>query len=145
MLAAAAARYPANSSSLGDGLNTAAFRFNATTPTELNVYHARFDFNLTDRQTLFARGAYQQDVITQVGQFPDTLSPKLWNHPKGIAVGHTWTVSNNIVNRATWGLTRASFSDGGDSNENLVNFRFIFSPLAFTQDTEPDNPGAQLR
>lgn len=52
VLAAAAARYPANSSSLGDGLNTAAFRFNATTPTELNVYHARFDFNLTDRQTL---------------------------------------------------------------------------------------------
>ena len=140
VLAAAAARYPANSSSLGDGLNTAAFRFNATTPTELNVYHARFDFNLTDRQTLFARGAYQQDVITQVGQFPDTLSPKLWNHPKGIAVGHTWTVSNNIVNRATWGLTRASFSDGGDSNENLVNFRFIFSPLQFTRTLSRTTP-----
>ena len=140
VLAAAAARYPANSSSLGDGLNTAAFRFNATTPTELNVYHARFDFNLTDRQTLFARGAYQQDVITQVGQFPDTLSPKLWNHPKGIAVGHTWTISNSLVNRATWGLTRASFSDGGDSNENLVNFRFIFSPLAFTRTLSRTTP-----
>ncbi len=140
VLAAAAARYPANSSSLGDGLNTAAFRFNANTPTELNVYHARFDFNLTDRQTLFARGAYQQDVITQVGQFPDTLSPKLWNHPKGIAVGHTWTISNSLVNRATWGLTRASFSDGGDSNENLVNFRFIFSPLAFTRTLSRTTP-----
>ncbi|MDQ3474036.1 MAG: carboxypeptidase-like regulatory domain-containing protein [Acidobacteriota bacterium] len=140
VLAAAAARYPANSNSLGDGLNTAAFRFNANTPTELNVYHARFDFNLTDRQTLFARGAYQQDVITQVGQFPDTLSPKLWNHPKGVAVGHTWTVSNNIVNRATWGLTRASFSDGGDSNENLVNFRFIFAPLAFSRTLSRTTP-----
>ncbi len=140
VLAAAAARYPANSNSLGDGLNTAAFRFNANTPTELNVYHARFDFNLTDRQTLFARGAYQQDVITQVGQFPDTLSPKLWNHPKGVAVGHTWTVSNSIVNRATWGLTRASFSDGGDSNENLVNFRFIFAPLAFSRTLSRTTP-----
>lgn len=140
VLAAAAARYPANSSSLGDGLNTAAFRFNANTPTELNVYHARFDFNLTDRQTLFARGAYQQDVITQVGQFPDTLSPKLWNHPKGVAVGHTWTVSNSVVNRATWGLTRASFSDGGDSNENLVNFRFIFAPLAFSRTLSRTTP-----
>ena len=140
VLAAAAARYPANSSSLGDGLNTAAFRFNANTPTELNVYHARFDFNLTDRQTLFARGAYQQDVVTQVGQFPDTLSPRFWNHPKGIAVGHTWSISNSLVNRATWGLTRASFSDGGDSNENLVNFRFIFSPLEFTRTLSRTTP-----
>ncbi len=60
ILAGAAARYPANSSSVGDGLNTAGFRFNATTPSNLNVYHARFDFNLTDRQTLFARGVYQR-------------------------------------------------------------------------------------
>ena len=140
LLAAAAARYPANSSSLGDGLNTAAFRFNAKTPTELNVYHARFDFNLTDRQTLFARGAYQQDVITQVSQFPDTLAPKFWNHPKGIAVGHTWTISNSLVNRATYGLTRASFSDGGDSNENSINFRFIFQPLAFSRTLSRTTP-----
>jgi hypothetical protein len=140
VLAAAAARYPANSNSLGDGLNTAAFRFNARTPTELNVYHARFDFNLTDRQTLFARGAYQQDVITQVGQFPDTLSPKFWNHPKAIAVGHTWTISNSLINRATYGLTRASFSDGGDSGENLVNFRFIFQPLAFSRTLSRTTP-----
>lgn len=140
VLAAAAARYPANSNSLGDGLNTAAFRFNARTPTELNVYHTRFDFNLTDRQTLFARGAYQQDVITQAGQFPDTLSPKFWNHPKAFAVGHTWTISNSLVNRATYGLTRTSFSDGGDSNENLVNFRFIFAPLAFSRTLSRTTP-----
>lgn len=140
LLAAAAARYPSNSNSLGDGLNTAAFRFNARTPTELNVYHTRFDFNLTDRQTLFARGAYQQDLITQVGQFPDTPSPTFWNHPKGIAVGHTWTISNSLVNRATYGLTRASFSDAGDSTENLVNFRFIFSPLAFSRTLSRTTP-----
>ena len=139
-LAAAAARYPANSSSLGDGLNTAAFRFNANTPTELNVYHTRFDFNLTDRQTLFARGAYQSDLITKVGQFPDTLSPKIWNHPKAFAVGHTWTISNNLVNRGTYGLTRASFTDGGDSNENQVIFRFIFSPLLFSRTLSRTTP-----
>ena len=55
-------------------------------------------------------------------------------------MGHTWTASNSLVNRATWGLTRASFSDGGDSNENLINFRFIFSPLAFSRTLSRTTP-----
>ncbi len=140
ILAGAAARYPTNSSSVGDGLNTGGFRFNATTPSNLNVYHARFDFNLTNRQTLFARGVYQNDLITQVREFPDTTAPQLWNHPKGIAIGHTWTVSNNIVNRFTYGLTRASFTDGGDSTQNAISFRFIFSPSGFSRTISRTTP-----
>lgn len=140
ILAAAAQKYHANDNTVGDGLNTAGFRFNATTPTNLNVYHARFDFNLTDRQTLFVRGAYQNDTITQVRQFPDTLAPTFWNHPKAIAMGHTWTASSNFVNRFTYGMTRASFSDGGDSTENSVNFRFIFQPLAFSRTLSRTTP-----
>lgn len=140
VLAAAAARYPANSSSVGDGLNTAGFRFNASTPSELNVYHGRFDFNLTDRQTLFARGVYQDDLITRVKRFPDTPAPQLWNHPKGIAIGHTWTISNNMINRFTYGLTRASFTDGGDSTANNISFRFIFQPLNFSRTISRTTP-----
>src|SRR5215212_5528944 len=37
-LASAAARYPANDDSVGDGLNTSGFRFNAKTPASLNTY-----------------------------------------------------------------------------------------------------------
>ena len=140
VLAAAAQRYRANDTTVGDGLNTSGFRFNATTPTKLNVYHGRFDFNLTDRQTLFVRGAYQSDLITQVRRFPDTLAPTFWNHPKALAVGHTWTASSNFVNRFTYGLTRASFTDGGDSTENSVNFRFIFQPLAFSRTLSRTTP-----
>jgi hypothetical protein len=140
VLASAAQKYHANDSTVGDGLNTAGFRFNATTPTNLNVYHARFDINLTDRQTLFVRGAYQNDTITQVRRFPDTLAPTFWNHPKAIAAGHTWTASSNFVNRFTYGMTRASFSDGGDSTENSFNFRFIFQPLEFTRTLSRTTP-----
>ncbi|HWN12170.1 MAG TPA: TonB-dependent receptor [Pyrinomonadaceae bacterium] len=140
VLNAAALKYRANDNTLGDGLNTGGFRFNATTPTKLNVYHGRFDMNLTDRQTLFVRGAYQNDTIVQVRQFPDTIAPTFWNHPKAIAVGHTWTASNNFVNRFTYGLSRASFTDGGDSTENLVSFRFIFTPVAFTRSLSRTTP-----
>src|SRR4029079_642955 len=52
-LAQAAQRYPVNDSTVGDGLNTAGFRFNARTPTELNTYIGRLDFNLNNSQTLF--------------------------------------------------------------------------------------------
>src|SRR5215212_7330520 len=65
VLAAAAQRYPANDTTVGDGLNTGGFRFNARTPTELNTYIARFDFNLTSSQTLFVRGNYQNDLVTR--------------------------------------------------------------------------------
>ncbi len=153
-LAAAAQRYPANDTTTGDGLNTSGFRFNARTPTELNTYIARFDFNLTDRQTLFLRGNYQNDLVTRsiyfapdcslpndnVQCFPDTPPLTTWNHPKGFAIGHIWTASNSIVNRFNYGLTRASFTENGDSNENRVNFRFIFSPAAYQRTLRRTTP-----
>jgi hypothetical protein len=154
VLAAAAQRYPANDSTVGDGLNTSGFRFNARTPTKLNTYIARFDFNLTNSQTLFVRGNYQNDLITNAVYFspdcstpgdniqclPDTPPLTTWNHPKGIAVGHTWSVTNSMVNRFSYGLTRASFTQNGDSNENRVNFRFIFSPAAFARTLRRTTP-----
>jgi hypothetical protein len=130
-LAAAAAKYHANDTTVGDGLNTGGFRFNASRPSNLNVYHTKFDFNLTDRQTLFAKYVFQDDKVTQVRSFPDSEAPLFWNHPKGIAIGHTWTASSNFVNRFNYGLTRSAFTSGGDSAANSISFRFIFSPSNF--------------
>lgn len=133
VLAAAAARYRANDSTVGDGLNTSGFRFNAPRPSKLNVFHTKVDVNLTNRQTLFARYTYQWDHATQTPRFPDTPAPVFWSHPQGIALGHTWTISNKLVNRFNYGLTRASFTSGGDATTNFVNFRFIFQPFDFTR------------
>ncbi len=121
-------RYPANDTTEGDGVNTGGFRFNSSTPTNLDTYISRLDFNLTNRQTLFVRANYQQDNVTKVRDFPDFRAPGIWNHPKGLAVGHTWTLSNTLLNRFYYGFTRASFTQTGDSDENTVNFRFIFDP-----------------
>lgn len=154
VLASAAQRYRANDTTVGDGLNTSGFRFNARTPTELNTYIGRFDFNLTSRQTLFVRGNYQNDLVTRavyfasdcstpgdnIQCFPDTPPLTTWNHPKGLAVGHIWTLNNSLVNRFNYGLTRASFTQAGDSNESRVNFRFIFSPAGFHRTLERTTP-----
>ena len=97
VLADAARRYPANDTTVGDGLNTGGFRFNAKTPARLNTYITRMDFNLTNRQTLYFRGNYQRDHVTRnvyggpdcgidspadnIQCFPDTPPLTIWNHP----------------------------------------------------------------
>ena len=153
-LAEAAHRYPANDTTVGDGLNTSGFRFNARTPTELNTYIGRFDLNLTNQQTLFVRGNYQNDLVTRavyfnpdcstpgdnIQCFPDTPPLTTWNHPKGLAIGHIWTASNSVVNRLNYGFTRASFTQNGDSNDNRINFRFIFSPNAYARTLRRTTP-----
>jgi hypothetical protein len=125
-------RYVANDTTVGDGINTGGFRFNAPTPTTQDTYVAKLDFNLTDRQTLFVRGNYQEDNIGQVPAFPDSTPPSIWYHPKGYAVGHSWTITNKLVNRFTYGLTRAAFTRQGDQTSNNIQFRFIFNPAVTT-------------
>ncbi len=114
----------------------------------------RFDLNLNDRQTLFVRGNYQQDNVTHsvfgstacgatgdnIQCFPDTPALTLWNHPWGVALGHTWTASNNLVNRFTYGFTRAAFTDQGDSTANSITFRFVFTPVGFRRTLERTTP-----
>ena len=129
LLQDATKKYPANDFlTTGDLTNTAGYRFNASTPTKDNVYIAKFDFNLTDRQTLFVRGTYQNDLVGGAPQFPDMPAPSTWYHPKGIAVGHTWTINNRLVNNARYGLTRLSTSTLGDSSANQISFRNVFGP-----------------
>ncbi len=129
----AAAKYPANDFGIGDGLNSAGFRFNTPLPAQRNSHVGKFDFNLTDKQTAFVRASVIYDLLTQEQQFPDTPAPTIWSHPFGIAAGHTWTINNSMVNNFRYGFTREAFSQQGDSGENSVSFRFIFSPLTFSR------------
>jgi len=133
VLADAARKYPANDFTIGDRLNTAGFRFNAPTPLEYNAHIARFDWNATKdgRHVLFLRGNYQYDVVGGVPQFPDTPAPNFWNHPYGYVAGHTWVINNRLINNFRYGLTREAFTNQGDSTENSISFRFVYSPRRF--------------
>lgn len=135
VFADAARRYPANdfTSGQGDGINTGGFRFNSQTSVKENTHIARFDFNINAKQTLLVRGNYQSDNAIGTSYFPDTLATTLWSHPYGFVVGHNWNISNNKFNNLRYGLTRQSFTSGGDSNENAIIFRFVFQPSSFTR------------
>jgi hypothetical protein len=140
LLADAARRYPANDSTVGDGLNTSGFRFNAAAPTRQNTFIGRFDANLTSSQTLFARLNYQNDVAVGAQWLPDTPPRRLWAQPKGIAVGHSWTINNSLVNNFRYGLTRDAFTTSGDSDQNAVSFRFIYEPFDFSRTESRTTP-----
>lgn len=134
VLAQAAGRYRANDTTVGDGLNTSGFRFNAARPVRNNVLTTRLDAKINDNQNVFAKYQYQYDNGTRTASsFPDTIIPPSWVHPQGLAAGHIWNISSNKVNRFTYGFTRDSFTLGGDSAQNFSSFRFIYQPLNFSR------------
>ena len=132
-MAAAAAAYPANDDGLGDGVNIGSFRFNGSTPLDQNTYTARLDFNLADNHQLFLRGNFQWDRQGFLARYPGAPTRSMWEHPTGIAVGHTWNLRPTLINNFRYGLTRQAFTDLGDSGENLLSFRFIFAPRNFSR------------
>ena len=145
-LAAAAAKYPANDNTVGDGLNTGGFRFNASTPLKYNQHWATLSWNVTKRQQLMFRSILQDDVIGGGGDpsfpqaFPDTPREDLWSHPLLLSIQHTWTISNRFVNDFHYGLSREAFTSQGDSAANAISFRFVFSPLNFDRTNSRTTP-----
>ena len=147
VLGAAASKYVANDDTIGDGVHTAGFRFNAATPVNLNSNFARIDWNITKKMTAFFRintyydlqaaGLDNSDLLPA---FPDTAVPSVWAHPWGVLASHNWTIGTNWVNSFRYGLTRQAFSQQGDSNTNAILFRDVFSPVNYNRATTRTNP-----
>jgi Carboxypeptidase regulatory-like domain len=110
-------RYPrANDLTVGDGINTGGFRFNAPSNFTSNIYTTRLDLNATENQKLFARANIVRrssiDTINTVPQqFPgDPASGLNVVRDYSAVVGHTWTINSSLANQVTVGVTRSSFN-----------------------------------
>ncbi|MEQ1762343.1 MAG: TonB-dependent receptor [Pyrinomonadaceae bacterium] len=141
-LTAAAAAYPANDLTTGDGLNTAGYRFNAPAPVNQNGNTARIDWQMTGdgEHSLSLRGNYQQDVSGGVPAFLNTAPTNTWSHPLGLAATYTWLISSNRTNRFSYGMTRIAFSNQGDSDQNAITFRSVLSPALYSRTFNRVNP-----
>ena len=133
VLAAAATRYPANDFTVGDGLNTAGYRFNARIPAANNTHTARLDWKVTrdEKHSISFRGIFQDDFFDSPQAFPDTSGTRRISRPFGILASHTWLISNSLVNNFRYGFTRQSFRDSGDATTDTITFRGVYSPLNF--------------
>lgn len=145
VLAAAASKYPANDFTVGDGLNTAGYRFNARIPAANNTHTARVDWKVTrnEKHTVAFRLVSQNDFFDSPQRFPDTPTVRRTSDPWGTVASHTWVISNNLINNFRWGFTRQQFSDSGDAQGDTLTFRNTFSPYnfdyPFTRRTDTNN------
>src|SRR5450432_1935422 len=137
-----------NDTTVGDGVNTAGYRFNSSTPLHFNTYIARVDYQVDNagKHHIFARGNLQNDgAVTGVPQFPGqpNSSTQLAN-AKGLAIGYTWVISPTLVNNLRYGLTRQAYTDTGVQTAPYVTPRDIDSIFAQTRNLDAIIPVNQI-
>ena len=129
-----------NDPTVGDGLNTAGYRFKSATPLSYNTYIARIDYqaDAAGKHMLFWRGNLQNDSLVNntssaLPQFPGQPDSSVHlENTKGMAIGYTWIISPTLVNNLRYGLTRQSYDDTGAQNSPIVSMRGLDTPFATT-------------
>jgi hypothetical protein len=117
-----------NSTGSFDSLNILGFRFGGIVNNLYNTVVARADIKLdrSDKHTIFWRGNLMHDTVGLDPQFPGQPSRQtLLNNNKGLSVGYTALITNNLVNTFHYGLTRISEKTSGHQAQDFVDFRFI--------------------
>jgi Carboxypeptidase regulatory-like domain len=117
-------QYPApNTTSVGDGLNFQGFTFPASTPSSLNTYIAKFDFNITQNHHVFVRGGMVGDNSGQGPQFPGApQSVVALNNSKGLIVSYTATFRPTLINNLRYGFIRQGVDSIGQITQPYVDF-----------------------
>ena len=136
--------YPGPNSPGGDGLNTGGFTWSAPNPVRLNTYIAKLDYQLSDRQRLFVRGNLQGDRSSSAPQFPgNPPSASIVDTAKGIAIGHTWTISSTLINNFRYGYIRQAVEQRGGGEQLLLRFCGNQPANRRKQYHHPGRPGTQ--
>jgi hypothetical protein len=131
-------QYPlSNDNTVGDGYNTAGYRFQAPTPLRWNTYIARLDYVLdgSGKNTLFWRGNLQNDNVGGTPQFPGQQPATVTlDNAKGFATGWTSILSPGLVSTFHYGLTRSGLETTGIQNSPYVSFDGLATLAATTKD-----------
>lgn len=124
-------QYPLpNTNIVGDGFNFRGFQFTAGAPAKRDTYIVKLDYNLTQNgnHRLFVRGNLQNDSVAGIGndgpEFPGD-PPNVTNkgNNKGISVGYTAILRDNLINNFRYGFIREGIDNVGLQNSAFVNFR----------------------
>ena len=101
--------YPTpNDSTVGDGLNTAGYRFTASTPLVWNTLISKVDWNVDKNSAhrMFVRTNYQKDTIGGLPQFPDQPpNTETADTSRGFAFGYTGLLGGGMVSTFRYGFT----------------------------------------
>ncbi len=114
-------RYPLpNDVTVGDGFNTAGFRFAAPTHYKKNWYIGKLDYNITPdgRHRLSVSGSLANDNNAQAPFLPGTPPEQDYVYfNKGLILNYSAVLSSTLLNNFRYGFVRQSVGNVGDSNQ----------------------------
>ena len=113
-----------NDSTVGDGLNTAGYRFTASTPLVWNTFISKLDWN-ADRNgahRMFGRLNIQNDTIGGLPQFPGAPpNRETADTSRGLAFGYTGLLGPSLVSTFRYGFTGQKVDLSGVQTESQVS------------------------
>ena len=124
---------------IGDGVNTAGYRFNSPLPYKEDNFVQRVDYNLGDKMKVFGRGTFvRKDALQSAKVFPadPTYSYPLYDRSYSWIVGHNWQISNSILNQAYFGEShedlnsRVRYNPTGDNQYRFDSVYFAYGPYS---------------
>ncbi|MBM3766872.1 MAG: carboxypeptidase regulatory-like domain-containing protein [Acidobacteria bacterium] len=138
--------YPApNDFSLGDGFNTAGFRFNSPLSRTYDTYVARLDYKPNYKNNIFVRGQLQRDVENGAPQYPGLATNfQDVNRSRGIAIGWDYTVSANLFSSFRYGYTRQIVLTEGIGTYAFTTFRGLSDPVGGTRPFQRRSPTSNI-
>ncbi len=126
---------PNSTSGGGDGLNSASYTFPGSDPTKHDTYIVKLDYKLTanGNHSLFVRGNLQNDHEATPPQYPGLPSNDfLTNNSKGLAVGYTALLRNNLINNFRYAFIRQGVGDSGLNSQPFNRLRGLSDPVGLT-------------
>jgi hypothetical protein len=104
-----------NNFDVGDGLNTAGFRFNNPNDSKEDQFTIKADYNMTEKMHFFFRESWQRNTAIDSlnsadANFPGQAQGSQGGHRWGVAGGYDWTISPSLVNEFRYGHQSASVS-----------------------------------
>ena len=103
----------ANNNDLGDGLNTAGYRFNNPVQSINDQFTIRGDYHISSTNVAYMRWSWYRTSSTDNlnnadATFPGQPQGTQGGHRWGYAIGDNWTISPSLVNEFTIGHQSAS-------------------------------------
>jgi len=129
--------YPAPNSTSGggDGLNSASYTFAGNNPTKHDTYIFKLDYRITPtgNHSLFVRGNLQNDHTSTPPQYPGLAANDFdTNNSKGIAVGYTALLRNNLINNLRYAFIRQGLGVSGLNDQPFNRLRGLSDSVGLT-------------
>ncbi len=115
-----------NSTNAGDGLNTVGYVFSSPIGLTQNWYIGKMDYNITrdGKHHIYVSGALANMSNPGAAFLPGQAAEHtLVNFNKGIIVGYSGVITNNVINTLRYGYIRESVGDTGNSSQQWVELR----------------------